>query len=82
MVSALRANGEFYCLLINGDAAKPLNSATLFAPFFTIRTILSFLKSFFDGYDTCCKHAHYFFCISIQAIKEFFIYVVCSLEKF
>ena len=49
---------------------------------FTIRTILSFLKSFFDGYDTCGKHAHYFFCISIQAVKKFFIYVVCSLEKF
>ena len=28
MVSALRANGEFYCLLINGDAAKLLNGAT------------------------------------------------------
>ena len=48
----------------------------------TILTILSFLKSFFDGYDTCCKHAHYFFSISIQAVKKFFIYVVCSLEKF
>ena len=28
-MSALRANGEFYCLLTNGDAAKPLNGAII-----------------------------------------------------
>ena len=59
MVSALRANGEFYCLLINGDA----NIVRLMVN--TIRTILSFPKSFLDGYDTCSKHTHYFFCVSI-----------------
>ena len=63
MVTGCALNGgRYYCLLINGDANKVRLMVNTIC---TIRTILSFSKSFFDSYDTCSKHTHYFFCVSI-----------------
>ena len=74
----------FYCLLINGDELEALNgeyiNGVLINGDAASRLMVLFFESFFYSNDTCRKHAHYFFCICVQAIKHWFIYIICFFQ--